>query len=131
MNITKRIAYPALATTICIVTSSTATTAGTGEVKVSGDVTNTGDRLGDEVVQFYLRNEIASITPLNKALKGFQRVNLSPGEKKTATVTIPAMDLSLIDRKMKRVIEPGHFGVIIGRNGDEETLRGGFDVNSQ
>ncbi len=107
---------------------STATSGGSGEVQVSVDVQNTGDRAGDEVVQVYLHDEQASVARPNKELKGFKRVSLAAGEQKTVTVTIPASELSLIDRNMKRVIEPGWSTVMIGRNAEDILLKGRFEV---
>lgn len=84
--------------------------------QVSVDVTNTGTRLGDEVVQLYVRDDAASVTRPVIELKGFQRVTLRPGEKRTVTFALGPDELSLWNMEMKRVVEPGTFTVSAGPN---------------
>ncbi|UZK66021.1 glycoside hydrolase family 3 N-terminal domain-containing protein [Sphingomonas sp. M1-B02] len=84
------------------------------KVKVSVDVTNTGTRAGDEVVQLYVRDDLASVTRPVKELKAFERVSLQPGEKKTVSFELTPRDLSLWNVDMKRVVEPGTFTVSAG-----------------
>ncbi|RYE01707.1 MAG: beta-glucosidase, partial [Sphingomonadales bacterium] len=83
-------------------------------VKVSVDVTNTGTRAGDEVVQLYVRDDLASVTRPVKELKRFERVTLKPGEKKTVQFELTPRDLSLWNVDMKRVVEPGTFTISAG-----------------
>ncbi|QIK78194.1 beta-glucosidase [Sphingomonas piscis] len=83
---------------------------------VSVDVTNTGKRVGDEVVQLYVRDDEASITRPVIELKGFQRVTLRPGERRTLRFTLKPEDLSLWNLEMKRVVEPGTFTISAGPN---------------
>ena len=83
---------------------------------VTVDVTNTGARLGDEVVQLYVRDDEASITRPVIELKGFQRVTLRPGERRTLTFTLKPEDLALWNLQMKRVVEPGTFTISAGPN---------------
>ena len=78
------------------------------------DVTNTGARAGDEVVQLYLRDLVSSVTRPIKELRGFERVTLAPGETKTVTFALGPDELSLIDRRMQRVVEPGRFDIMVG-----------------
>jgi beta-glucosidase len=85
-----------------------------GKTKVAVEVTNTGTRAGDEVVQMYLRAETSRITRPVKELKGFHRINLKPGEKRTVTFDIGPEQLSYIGPEMKRVVEPGRFTIVIG-----------------
>ncbi|MEO5775122.1 MAG: glycoside hydrolase family 3 N-terminal domain-containing protein [Sphingomicrobium sp.] len=82
--------------------------------QVSVDVTNTGDRAGDEVVQLYVRDDAASVTRPVIELKGFQRVTLQPGERRTLTFALGPDELSLWNLQMKRVVEPGTFTVSAG-----------------
>ena len=90
-------------------------TIGVGETaSVTVDVTNTGTRTGDEVVQLYIRDVVSSVTRPVKELAGFERVTLKPGETRTVNITIGPDALSLIDRSMKRVVEPGTFELMIG-----------------
>jgi beta-glucosidase len=90
-----------------------------GQAKVTVDVTNTGSRAGDEVVQLYIRDDVSSVTRPIKELRGFERVTLAPGQKKTVTFTLGPQELSLINRDMKRVVEPGTFTVMVGTDSDK------------
>jgi beta-glucosidase len=85
-----------------------------GRTDVSVRVTNTGKRAGDEVVQLYIRDQVSSVTRPVKELRGFERVTLKPGESKRVTFTLGPDELSLIDRRMQRVVEPGRFDVMVG-----------------
>jgi beta-glucosidase len=87
--------------------------------KVSVDVTNTGDRAGDEVAQFYIHQRVASVTRPVKQLRGFKRVSLEPGQKATVDFVLTPEDLSLIDVNMNRVVEPGMFDLMVGANSAE------------
>ncbi|WP_205480328.1 glycoside hydrolase family 3 N-terminal domain-containing protein [Sphingomonas arenae] len=84
--------------------------------KVSVDVTNTGRRVGDEVVQLYVRDDEASVTRPVIELKGFQRITLQPGERRTITFDVTPAHLSLWNTQMKRVVEPGTFTISVGPN---------------
>ena len=86
---------------------------------VSVDVTNTGQRAGDEVVQLYVRDDEASVTRPVLELKRFRRVTLKPGERRTVTFELTPDDLSLWNLQMKRVVEPGTFTVYSGPNSVE------------
>lgn len=86
---------------------------------VSVDVTNTGDVAGNEVVQLYIRDLVGSITRPVKELRGFEKVNLEPGETKTVSFTLIPNDLAMYDIDMNRVVEPGDFKVIVGKNSEE------------
>jgi beta-glucosidase len=87
----------------------------TGEpIKVSVDVKNTGARDGDEVVQLYLTDVAASAPVPIRALVGFDRISLKAGSKQTVTFTITPRQMSMIDDRGKRVIEPGEFLLRVG-----------------
>jgi beta-glucosidase len=88
-------------------------------VDVQVEVENTGDRAGDEVVQVYVRDRVASVTRPVKLLKGFRRVTLAPREKKTVTIRLAPEAFALIGRDMRRVIEPGEFEIMVGPNSAE------------
>ncbi len=77
-------------------------------------VQNTGDREGDEVVQVYINDLVSSVTTPVKKLIEFRRIHLAPGQMKNVSFTIPADRLSLLDQKMKRVVEPGEFKLQVG-----------------
>lgn len=88
-------------------------------VTVSVDVTNTGDRSGDEIVQMYIRDEVSSVTRPMKELKGFERISLEKGETKTVTFTIDKEKLQFFDLSMNRAVEPGEFNIMVGPNSQE------------
>jgi beta-glucosidase len=83
------------------------------DVTVSVDVTNSGGVASDEVVQLYLTHPGVAGAPL-RALKGFQRIHLGKGEKKTVAFTLHARDLSIVDESGKHRIVPGQVDVWVG-----------------
>jgi beta-glucosidase len=85
-----------------------------GRATASVEVTNTGARVGDEVVQLYIRAEVSRVTRPVMELKRFQRITLKPGEKKTVTFEVGPEQLSYHGPDMKRVVEPGRFQVMVG-----------------
>jgi beta-glucosidase len=89
-----------------------------GNQKLSASVTvsNTGKYTGKEVVQLYIRDVVGSVTRPVKELKGFQKVELKPGESKTVTFTITPEDLKFYNYDLNYVWEPGEFQVMIGGN---------------
>jgi len=100
-----------------------------GCVTVSANVKNIGDRSGDEVVQLYLRDVHASVARPIKALKGFDRISLQPGESKVVNFSLPAKSLSFWEVKKKAfVIEPGVFEVQVGSSSTDIRMRGSFTV---
>lgn len=101
-----------------------------GTLQAEVTVTNTGDRAGDEVVQLYLRDDVASITRPVKQLRGFRRVHLLAGQSQTLTFTLTANDLAFYGSDMKRVVEPGSFTVFAGGN-SVDNLEAKFEVAAQ
>jgi beta-glucosidase len=87
-----------------------------GQTFVSIDLTNTGDRVGDEVVQLYIRDKVSSVTRPVKELKGFERVTLQPGETRTVTLPITPDALRFYNLDMVRVVEPGEFDIMVGNS---------------
>ena len=85
-----------------------------GRTEVTVRVTNSGSRTGDEVVQLYIRDQVSSVTRPVKELRGFARVTLKPGESQNVSFTLGPEELSLIDRRMQRVVEPGRFDIMVG-----------------
>jgi beta-glucosidase len=83
------------------------------------DVTNTGQRAGDEVVQMYIRDQVSSVTRPVKELKGFQRITLAPGETKTVALEITPDRLAFWNIDKEFVVEPGEFDVMVGPNSVE------------
>jgi beta-glucosidase len=96
------------------VTVTPPATAGAQKIQVAVTVKNTGDRSGKEVVQLYLNEQAASITPPLKRLKRFAKMQLQPGESRRYTFELGPEDLSFINAENKRVVEPGLFNVQIG-----------------
>lgn len=89
-----------------------------GETLVQVDVTNTGERAGDEVVQLYIRDQVASVTRPVKALKDFRRISLAAGETQTVEFRLTADKLALLDRQMEWRVEPGLFDIMVGGSSD-------------
>jgi len=85
-----------------------------GTATVHMDVTNTGDREGDEVPQLYVHQQVASVTRPVKQLAGFRRVHLKAGETTTVEFPVGPAALSLIDMDMHPVVEPGLFDIMVG-----------------
>jgi len=83
------------------------------EITVSVTVKNTGMRTGNEVVQLYVSDLVASITPPGKRLKRFAKIHLEPGQSKTLKFTLRPIDLSFIGPKNQPIVEPGEFEVMI------------------
>src|SRR5215510_7461828 len=100
-----------------------------GKLTVSAEVENTGRRAGDEVVQLYIRDVVASMTRPVKELKGFQRVTLQPGEKRRVEFVLGPEHLSFWNREMRYVIEPGEFRVMVGAN-SVDVIEASFAVTS-
>jgi beta-glucosidase len=86
-------------------------------------VTNTGDYDGDEVVQLYIKDEIASVVRPVTELKGFKRIHLEKGETKEIEFLITPELLSMLDENMNRVVEPGEFRIMIGAASNDIRLR--------
>jgi beta-glucosidase len=100
----------------------------TGEVTVRADVRNAGTRAGEEVAQLYIRDVISTVTRPVKELKGFQKIKLEPGEKKTVEFKLTAEHLSMLDREMNWTVEPGTFEVMVGSSSNDLRLKGDFLV---
>jgi beta-glucosidase len=83
-------------------------------VEVDVDVRNTGDRAGDEVVQLYLRDQVASVTQPVKVLRAFQRVTLQPGERRTVRFRLEPRAFAIWNDRMQEAVEPGLFTLLAG-----------------
>lgn len=86
---------------------------------VTLNVTNTGSREGDEVVQLYTRDVVSSVTTYEKNLAGFERVHLAPGETKQVTFHLDRKQLELLNTNMKWVVEPGEFVVMAAASSED------------
>jgi beta-glucosidase len=90
------------------------TVGGDVPIAVSLTVKNTGQRAGNEVVQLYVDDLVASIAPAGKRLKRFAKIHLEPGQSKSLAFTLNSPDLSFVGPKNKPIVEPGEFEVIVG-----------------
>jgi beta-glucosidase len=101
-----------------------------GSVLASVDVQNTGARSGDEVVQLYLHDPVASLSQPVRRLRGFQRVTLDAGQKKTVTFRLDAGDVGFYDNAGRFTVEPGQIDVYAGDSSGAE-LTDGFTVTGR
>ena len=99
-----------------------------GKIEISMDLTNTGQRAGDEVVQLYVRDKLSSVITYDSQLRGFQRVTLQPGETRRIHFTLLPEDLEMLDKDMHWIVEPGEFEVLIGSSSEDIRLKGKFEM---
>ena len=98
-----------------------------GVLDVRVDVTNTGDKDGDEVVQLYINDIYSSVTTAFKTLKGFERVHIKKGETKKITFKLSEDELSIWNREMEKVVEAGKFELMVGGN-SQDLIRTNFNI---
>ena len=96
---------------------------GGGDIVVIADVTNTGDREGEEVAQLYLRQDVSSVETPDRSLKGFSRIRLKPQETKTVTFRIPQEQLAVWTAEGKWAVEPGSYTVWVGGSSEASLSR--------
>lgn len=99
-----------------------------GDLRISCTLKNTGNVKGAEVVQLYVRDKVSSVTTPVKALKGFSKVELNPGEAKEVTMVLKSEDLKLWNADMKYVLESGEFEVYVGSSVEDIRLKGKFEI---
>ena len=95
---------------------------------VSFDVQNVGDRDGEEVAQLYLHDQVASVSQPMLQLRHFARVAIKKGATRRVSFTVTPEDLSIVNREMQTVVEPGDFDVMVGGSSDNLPLRGVITV---
>jgi len=100
-----------------------------GSAKISVKVTNTGSTAGDEVVQLYVRDDLASVARPPRQLKGFERVRIESGETKTVTFPVGFDELRFFGLDEEWIVEPGVFTMMIGRNSREIELESTLTVS--
>ncbi len=93
------------------------------DITVTFDITNTGDRAGDEVAQLYFRDKVSSVITYEYQLRGFERVSLKPGESKSVTFKLKPEDFELLDKNMEWVVEPGEFEIFVGGSSKDLPLK--------
>ena len=98
-----------------------------GSLQASVDVSNTGGRRGDEVVQLYIHDPVASLTQPIRRLRGFERVRLARGETRTVTFTLDKSDFGFWNNDGEFVIEPGRIDVYAG-NSSKADMTASFEV---
>ncbi|HVC90743.1 MAG TPA: glycoside hydrolase family 3 N-terminal domain-containing protein [Acidobacteriaceae bacterium] len=97
------------------------------DIRVTVDVTNSGSRAGDEVAQLYLREDVSSVETPARALKGFSRIHLRPGETRTVSFRVPQKELEVWNAEKKWAIEGGEYTVWVGGS-SQATLSARFDL---
>lgn len=100
-------------------------------VMISLSVQNVGSISGDEVVQLYLHDPLATVTRPVQELKGFKRVTLAPQEQKTVTFHVPVRQMAFYNRAMQLVVEPGEIHVMVGSSSTDIRLTGSFTIEGQ
>lgn len=100
-----------------------------GTFTVSLDVKNAGSRSGAEVVQLYINDDVSSVTRPVKELKGFSKILLNAGEKKSVVFSLTPEHLSFLDQNLIRVVEPGIFNIMVGSSSEDIRLNGNLEVN--
>jgi beta-glucosidase len=96
---------------------------------VSAQVTNTGARAGDEVVQLYVNDPVASISQPVRRLRGFERVTLQPGQTRTVSWTLDRDDVGYFDNRGRLVVENGRINVFVGNSSSQSDNRLTFTVS--
>ncbi len=99
---------------------SSSTVSKNGSLEASVTVKNTGSRKGDEVVQLYIHDPVASISQPVRRLRGFERVTLDPGQARTVTFTLDKSDFGFYDNRGKLVVEPGQIDVYAGNSSNAD-----------
>ncbi len=101
-----------------------------GKIYISVTITNSGNRAGADVVQLYINDPISSVSTPVKELKGFTKVWLKPAESNKVQFELGPRHLSLVNRHLKKIVEPGEFKVMIGHSSDEIVLQGTFNITN-
>ncbi len=99
--------------------------------ELSLTVTNSGKRAGDEIVQLYINDPVASVTQPVKVLKGFERVSLAPGQSRRVTFTLSANQFGFYDRAMEFVLEPGKINLMLGSSSADIRLQTSVEVEGK
>jgi beta-glucosidase len=100
------------------------------DVQVNVDVTNTGQREGDEVVQLYVKEDVGSVETPSRSLAGFARIHLRPAEKQTVTLRVPQDQLAVWNREGRWAVEPGSYTIWVGGS-SEASLTAKFLLTPQ
>jgi len=98
------------------------------QVKISVDIKNIGSSTGDEVIQLYVHNRQSTITRPLKELKGFKRITLKPGKKKTVYFILLSEQLGFYNKEFKYVVEPATVKVMIGSSSEHIRLVDEYEI---
>lgn len=98
-------------------------TAGNEDIYITFNIKNTGKYEGDEVVQLYFRDLVSSVTVYEMQLRGFERIHLKPEEEKRVEFILKPEQLSLLNKDLVRVVEPGEFEILIGNSSEDLRLK--------
>ncbi len=101
------------------------------EIIIQARIRNSGELAGDEVVQLYIYDPVASVARPLKELKGFKRISLNPGEEKTVNFILKLTDLAFLDSKLRLVLEPGEVVVMVGSSSSDIRLQGTFQIKAK
>ena len=101
-----------------------------GNFQVTVDVENIGKRPGVDTVQLYSHQRFTPVATPVKQLRGFERIALAPGEKKTVKFTLGPEDLQLLNRDMHWVVVPGTFDILVGRSSEDISVKGTLEVKA-
>lgn len=99
-----------------------------GKASIACVVKNTGTMKADEVVQLYIRHEYASVVTPVQSLKGFRRITLSPGESQRVSFELGSEELAILDKDLRRVVEPHPVAIMIGSSSRDIRLRGELGI---
>lgn len=103
----------------------------TGTLEIAVDITNVGARAGEEVVQLYIRDRVASLTRPVKELKGFRRISLEPSETRRVVFELDLGQLAFYDEEMTLVVEPGQVEIMVGSSSEAIQLRDQFEISGE
>jgi len=98
------------------------------EITISCTIENTGSYAADAIPQLYINDKVSSVVTYTKELRGFKRIGLEPGETKRVEFAVHPRDMALINRNDELVVEPGIFGVFIGKSSEDMVLKGKYRV---
>lgn len=101
-----------------------------GQVTIAFNVTNTGKRTGDEVVQVYLRHGKSSVVQPERQLKAFERITLEPNQTQRVTITLDINDFAIVDADMNWTVEAGDVEMLVGASSSDIRLQGTINFTS-
>ncbi len=100
-----------------------------GDIEIGVEITNVGKFKGDEVVQLYVKDLVSSVTTYDSILRGFERINLNPGETKKVSFKLNPDHLAILDKNMNWTVEPGQFEIRIGTSSEDIKLSKKITIN--